>query len=1309
MNNESIYPGEDLAGTTVSLELRTAVAIASPRAFGLAAGNPALPKTRDQLTLPLTSAAHLSDTVFYEAPTVSAEKFYLPRYRLGEEKVSGTTHYRMAFEKKDAVWSFVVVLEKFPAPELGLEARTARELPHRVEVLLRHRLFFAGEPGGMKDRLFTTPVAVEGGIRAILPIESLSDRDEVYRALTEGAYGTNLIVRRIARAAVAAPLPADGAFTLRTGAATVPAGGVLDVLGTESAGQVQWTPEQKISPFTGAQLARIGAGDFDRLDFAQLRSCAYSGQPLQCAVALGREAIVNITPHWNPPGSGGVYDTHTPGVWHTGSNWSIFHQDLQPMAPNAGFVITAARPSERAFVHRSVPSSQGWSPWIAHGAPAGGLRNAPAAVSRSPQFCNIYVRGADNALWQRACVNGQWGGWMRHGDGGVLITEPAVDTMGPNHEHVFVQGTDGNLYQKWWTGDRVGWRPWVGLGAPAGGFVGRPATVSRSPQFCNVYVRGRDNALWQLAWANGRWGGWMRHNDGVLTSPPAADSMNPNHEHVFVRGTDGQIWQKWWTGSWSAWVPLGKPAPGFSGGPSVISRGPAVCNVYVRGNDGAMWTKAFFGGAWHDWSKHSTEVALADDPATDSMNPNQEQAFIRGADGKVWQKAWPVTTAGTISGNTSIIDHPALNGVPGAQCQVTQYWNPPGGASVYNNHQTGIFYTGSRWAVFNQDMAPMTPGAAFSIRIPAPDKSFVHRAEAGNITGHVTTIRHPALDGKPNRMLLVTPNWNPGGATGVYNNHQIGIYYTGTNWAIFNQDMAPMPVNAAFSVEIVEAPEAAVHIARPQLNNGNHTITNVGLAPPDAVTASQLISIRLADGSLAKVQVLDCSKQLSVRWTTYSDAPRYFEEEANLELNRLRDSFVFPPNLYGYIFRGIEDVSGDGTSLVRHVVEWQGVQQPYYQDGARRRLFYYLPDCFKVARRSAPVRAPDVTVRVTSPDGSLERTVGSINFSAVPVTDPQRLAAALQVLRTRVPDGAGEPAVEPLPASALKFKLGVPKPGSPALTFSEQTNALVTMTGIRHSLELPVEALQAVFEGIFSSSSMVFQGQIEISLSAGDAIPPIPFQARMNDLAGVPLESAVVQRDGVFTATLRNAIESPLRIRRVGAAFWSGGRKVEARIEGLPLPADLIAGQEASFTLIPASALPADQPAEAIFDLSEVAVMADRDVIWNTVLDTTVQPEYLRTIGARTVVEVFRGDDPKVSLLRVNMRRAGGTAVSVDLTEASLTASARLSAPLRDYVLGRPDLGEFQYEVVAVRGGMRTTAPWKTASTDLIITNEDIA
>ena len=118
---------------------------------------------------------------------------------------------------------------------------------------------------------------------------------------------------------------------------------------------------------------------------------------------------------------------------------------------NTGHSMHVERP---AFVAGQIVGfllSSGWSTWSPLGAPSAGFVGAPSVISRNGAVCNIYVRGNDDALWQRAFVNNAWQAWDRHADGGVLASEPALGSMGPDHEHVFIRGTDNQVWQKVWT------------------------------------------------------------------------------------------------------------------------------------------------------------------------------------------------------------------------------------------------------------------------------------------------------------------------------------------------------------------------------------------------------------------------------------------------------------------------------------------------------------------------------------------------------------------------------------------------------------------------------------------------------------------------------------------------------------------------------------------------------------------------------------------------------------------------------------------------------------------------------------------
>lgn len=72
-------------------------------------------------------------------------------------------------------------------------------------------------------------------------------------------------------------------------------------------------------------------------------------------------------------------------------------------------------------------------------------------------------------------------------------------------------------------------------------------------------------------------------------------------------------------------------------------------------------------------------------------------------------------TAGNSTGDYTVLDHPLLNDHRCARFQVTQGI----GGSVFNAHQTGVFYSGNRWAIFNQDLTAIPTGTGFHVVVDA--------------------------------------------------------------------------------------------------------------------------------------------------------------------------------------------------------------------------------------------------------------------------------------------------------------------------------------------------------------------------------------------------------------------------------------------------------------------------------------------------------------------------------------------------------------------------------------------------------------
>jgi hypothetical protein len=197
-----------------------------------------------------------------------------------------------------------------------------------------------------------------------------------------------------------------------------------------------------------------------------------------------------------------------------------------------------------------------------------------------------------------------------------------------------------------------------------------------------------------------------------------------------------------------------------------------------------------------------------------------EATALSATDGLPGIRFLHVSTPNNVVGNWTYIDHPLTNGDPNAILLVTKNGNAGGSWSgTINEHLIGVWYDTfeQKWAVFNQDGVSMPVGSDYNVLIPdATTGVFVHQATVGNINGHWTYIDHPLANGNPDALLFITQNWNPGGTGGTYNDHPVGVWYDNIEdkWAIFNEDLASMPEDAAFNVLVTEAgPQTFVHRA----------------------------------------------------------------------------------------------------------------------------------------------------------------------------------------------------------------------------------------------------------------------------------------------------------------------------------------------------------------------------------------------------------------------------------------------------------------------------------------------------------------
>ena len=213
------------------------------------------------------------------------------------------------------------------------------------------------------------------------------------------------------------------------------------------------------------------------------------------------------------------------------------------------------------------------------------------------------------------------------------------------------------------------------------------------------------------------------------------------------------------------------------------------------------------------------------------------------------------STASNIQGNWTWISGASTNDRPGARVQITPRIQSVG--STANDHPLGVWYDTNRgqWAIFQQDLGSLPEGQYFNVVVP-PDTeavNYVHTVDAGNIDGFRTVLDHPMLNGRPDAMVYVTQNFNPGGSGGVYNPEHVGVVYSPTTerWSLYNESGADMPMGASFNVyspqreRTVEQQSAAIHAFNYGVLGGPHAsgddgqrlVVTPNLTPEDGSTS----------------------------------------------------------------------------------------------------------------------------------------------------------------------------------------------------------------------------------------------------------------------------------------------------------------------------------------------------------------------------------------------------------------------------------------------------------------------------------------
>ena len=251
----------------------------------------------------------------------------------------------------------------------------------------------------------------------------------------------------------------------------------------------------------------------------------------------------------------------------------------------------------------------------------------PAASSQGSRL-DVFVEGTNGALYQKTST-GSWSGWQNLG--GKLTSSPAATSPTSGVLDVFVRGSNGALYSKQLSGGA--WGSWDKIGGQLAPGTG-PAADAQSANSLDVFVQGTNHALYYTHWNGATWSAW-KSLGGVLTSSPAATSPSTGVIDVFVRGTDGALWSRTTTNggaTWSNWASLGGQLASGTG-PAASSQGSRL-DVFVEGTNGALYQKTST-GSWSGWQNLGGE--LTSSPAATSPTSGVIDVFVRGTDNAVWE------------------------------------------------------------------------------------------------------------------------------------------------------------------------------------------------------------------------------------------------------------------------------------------------------------------------------------------------------------------------------------------------------------------------------------------------------------------------------------------------------------------------------------------------------------------------------------------------------------------------------------------------------------------------------------------------
>jgi hypothetical protein len=189
----------------------------------------------------------------------------------------------------------------------------------------------------------------------------------------------------------------------------------------------------------------------------------------------------------------------------------------------------------------------------------------------------VFARGTDQALWNRALVNGSWRDWTSLGH--ILASPPHAVVAAKETFAVFALGIDSAI---WYT---MGGE-WRSLG---GTFSSAPYAVADGKSIL-VFAADAERALAWSRWDGSSWTSWQSLG-GILMCPPIANCPAGGLPYVFTLGTDSGVWRIRSAGEGEPWFDWESLGIGLLSLPATTTRipGPLYRALAALGPDHQVW------------------------------------------------------------------------------------------------------------------------------------------------------------------------------------------------------------------------------------------------------------------------------------------------------------------------------------------------------------------------------------------------------------------------------------------------------------------------------------------------------------------------------------------------------------------------------------------------------------------------------------------------------------------------------------------------------------------------------------------------